>query len=48
MMWTHFCKSDKAWLGVEKGKPCNWCDAAEKPAQGAQWDTRKQSVDPRR
>jgi len=29
MMWTHYCKPDKAWLSVERGEPCNWCDAPE-------------------
>lgn len=38
MMWTHLCKPQNAWLSTEKGKPCNWCDAAEKPAD--EWDNR--------
>lgn len=24
-MWKHFCQCERAWLGVEDGRECNWC-----------------------
>ena len=28
-MWQHYCKVEKSLMGVENGKPCNWCGAKE-------------------
>jgi len=28
--WTHFCEVERAWLSVEKGCMCNWCNKKEK------------------
>jgi len=29
-MWEHYCKVEQDVMGIEKGKPCNWCDLTEK------------------
>ena len=28
-MWQHYCKAERSLMGVENGKPCNWCGAEE-------------------
>jgi hypothetical protein len=28
-MWKHYCKAEKGWVVVERGKQCNWCDVEE-------------------
>ena len=28
-MWEHYCEVEKDIIGIEKGKPCNWCDLTE-------------------
>ena len=27
--WEHYCMVEKDIMGIEKGKPCNWCDLTE-------------------
>ena len=29
-MWQHYCKVERSLMGVENGKPCNWCGEEEK------------------
>ncbi len=29
-MWEHYCKVEQDVMGIEKGKPCNWCDKTER------------------
>lgn len=39
-MWNHFCTVQEAVMGVQKGQPCNWCNAEEKIEecyQGLYW-----------
>lgn len=33
LMWHHYCPVEKTVLGVERGQPCNWCDAKEPSAE---------------
>ena len=28
-MWQHYCKVERSLMGVENGKPCNWCGEEE-------------------
>lgn len=29
IMWNHYCPQEKAWIGIERGQDCNWCQVGD-------------------